>query len=329
MSSDAIEKSHENTQVVLPGNFIAIREQYEKDVAAWRIKVSECRAKGEDEPAKPVLPSNFYAVSSGYNAMIYPLIPYAIRGVVWYQGESDTDEPDKYHKMFSCMVEDWRKRWNDPHLPFVYVQLPAYGIRSDKPTESLWAELREAQFNNRRIPYTYMVATIDICKPCGIKKETDGVMVLPDTNPAHGKFNFVDMHPREKKPVGIRLGNAALNAVYKKPIPYSGPIYDSMAVEGNKIRLNFRYAESGLKTSDGPVKGFQIAGEDKKWYYADAKIENDTVVVWSDKVPAPVAVRYAWASYPVCNLLNNDNLPCAPFRTDNWVHKWSSKNKHV
>ncbi|HEY9775506.1 MAG TPA: sialate O-acetylesterase [Planktothrix sp.] len=326
MGTEALENTHENTQVVLPANFVGIHAQWQKDVAAWEEKVADCRAKGLEEPAKPVLPSDFYAVSSAFNAMINPLIPYTIRGVAWYQGESDTDQPGKYHKMFGCMLDDWRKRWNDPTLPFVYNQLPAFSTLATKPTESMWADLREQQLMCRRIPYTYMVESIDVCAPTGIKKETDGIMVMPDFNPAHGKFNNIDLHPREKKPVGTRLGNAALSAVYKKPIAYTGPIYDSMSIEGNKIRINFRYAEGGLISKDPEVKGFQIAGIDKKWVLADAKIDGETVLVWNAQVQNPVAVRYAWAAYPNVSIFNKAELPAAPFRTDKWIHVWSSKN---
>jgi sialate O-acetylesterase len=302
MSQEAVEASHDTSQVNLPENFIAIREEFDKKVAQWQMDVADARAKGLEEPAKPVLPPDFYAVSSAFYGMINPLIPYSVRGVVWYQGESDTDYPFRWHKMFACMVDDWRMRWHDEKLPFVYVQLPAFAAKSEGPTESLWAELREGQLFARRIPFTYMTCTIDT---------------------AQGKF--ISMHPHEKKEIGKRLANVALAAVYKQPLPYSGPLYDSMEVVGNKIRLTFRFADGGLISKDGPVHGFEIAGTDKKFYTAQAQISGDSVLVWSDKVPVPVAVRYGWASNPNVNLFNKANLPAAPFRTDKWPHHYGKK----
>ena len=308
MSEEAVTASHDTSQVNLPENFIAIREAFDKKVAEWKDLVAEARAKGQEEPAKPVLPPDFFAVSSAFYGMINPLIPYTIKGVCWYQGESDTDYPFRWHKMFACMVDDWRQRWGDPKMPFIYVQLPSYDKKAVDPTESLWAELREGQLEARRVPYAYMSCCIDT---------------------ARGKD--IDMHPREKRMVGMRLGNVALATVYNVSVPYSGPLYDSMEVVGNKIKLKFRFTEGGLTTRDGTglLRGFQIAGVDKRFFNATAEIVGDSVLVSSDKVPYPVAVRYGWAANPDINLCNKASLPAVPFRTDKWVHQWGKKKKNV
>lgn len=302
MSEEAIIESRDNSQVNLPENYIAIRDAFDKKVAEWQLEVAECRAKGKEEPAKPVLPPDFYAVSSAFNAMINPLIPYTMRGVAWYQGESDTDYPFRWKKMFACMVSDWRTRWGDREMPFVYVQLPPYDKRAEKPGESLWAELRDGQLAARTVPYAYMAVTIDTTQD-----------------------DLVDMHPREKKPVGERLAQVALATVYKQPVPYSGPLYDSMQIEGDKIRLKFRYADGGLIARGGPLKGFEIAGVNKQFFPAEAKIDGDSVLVWSEKVTTPAAVRYGWSSNPTVNLFNKANFPASPFRTDKWAHHWGKK----
>jgi sialate O-acetylesterase len=297
MSPQAIEASHDLTQVDPPANFMAIRTEYDKKMEEWRVAVREAREKGLEEPVKPVLPSDFYANSSAFNGMINPLVPFTARGVVWYQGESDYDAPEKWRANFGYMIDDFRKRWHDPTLPFVYVQIPPTGKKLKKPEESHWAQLRESQFLARRIPYAYMTCTVDI-----------------------GRANDITLHPREKKEIGERLEQVALGCVYQKSVPFSGPLYDTMAIEGNKIKIDFRFAEGGLKSSDGAaLTGFTIAGVDKKFVPAEAKISGNSVIVWSKDVALPVAVRYGWAANPDGNLCNRVELPASPFRTDKWL----------
>jgi len=231
--------------------------------------------------------------SSLYNGMIQPLIPYAIRGAIWYQGEANAGRAYQYRKLFPAMIQDWRKAWGQGDFPFLFVQLANYQPRKPEPADSAWAELREAQTMTLSLPKTGMAVIIDI-------GEGDNI------------------HPKNKQDVGKRLALAALAIAYGRDIPYSGPMYDSMKIEGDKVRLTFRHVNGGLVAKGGVLKGFAIAGDDRKFVWADAKIDGDTVVVHSDKVAKPKAVRYAWADNPECNLYNKAGLPASPFRTDDW-----------
>ena len=228
-----------------------------------------------------------------YNSMIAPLINYILKGFVWYQGESNTGKPNEYAKLQPAMINDWRSKWKDGEIPFLFVQLPGFMDYSYLPSQSEWAEFREAQAKSLAVPNTAMAVAIDI-----------------------GEWN--DVHPDRKKPVGDRLALAAEKIAYNENIVYSGPTYQSQTIEGNKIIISFTNVGSGLTTSDGePLAEFAIAGDDKKFVWANAKIEGDKIVVWSDSVPSPKYVRYAWADDPVNpNLINKENLPAAPFRTD-------------
>jgi sialate O-acetylesterase len=225
--------------------------------------------------------------------MIAPLVPYAIKGVIWYQGESNVGRAYQYRKLFPALINSWRRAWGY-EFPFLFVQLANFLERKPEPTESAWAELREAQLLTlKTVPKTGMAVAIDI-----------------------GEAN--DIHPRNKQDVGKRLALAALAIAYGQKIVYSGPIYRSMRIEGNKIRIFFDHVGSGLVAKGEKLTGFAIAGEDRKFVWANAKIEGNTVVVWSEQVPKPVAVRYGWADNPDCNLYNKEGLPASPFRTDDW-----------
>jgi sialate O-acetylesterase len=228
-----------------------------------------------------------------YNGMIAPLTPFPIRGAIWYQGESNSGAAIKYRTVFPALIKDWRAKWNQPEMPFLFVQLANFMARSDQPTESSWAELREAQMMTLALPKTGMAVTIDI-------------------------GDAVDIHPKDKQDVGKRLELAALSQAYGKDVIYSGPIYKSMKIEGDKVRLSFDHLGGGLVAKDGKLVGFAIAGEDRKFVWADAVIDGDTVVVSSPQVASPTAVRYAWADNPACNLYNKAGLPASPFRTDDW-----------
>jgi sialate O-acetylesterase len=231
-----------------------------------------------------------------YNAMIAPLLNYKIKGSTWYQGESNADRPIEYRKLFPAMINDWREKWGEGNFPFLFVQLPNFMEAKSEPSESNWALLREAQLMTLSLPETGMAVTIDI-----------------------GEWN--DIHPVDKLDVGNRLALAAEKIAYgKNNLVYSGPIYKSMKVEGNKIVLTFDHVGSGLMAKgNGKLKYFSIAGKDKRFVWAKAKIENNKVVVWSDKVTNPVAVRYAWADNPAgANLYNKEGLPASPFRTDDF-----------
>ncbi|GAB4041620.1 sialate O-acetylesterase [Spirosoma jeollabukense] len=228
-----------------------------------------------------------------YNAMVAPAINYAIKGFCWYQGESNTGKPQEYEKLQIALINDWRNQWGQGPLPFLYVQLPGFMDYNYQPTESNWAVLREAQRKALSVPNTAMAVAIDL-----------------------GEWN--DIHPDNKKDVGERLALAALKTAYHKNLVSSGPLYQSSAIDGNKIVLSFTNVGSGLIAKDGEVLGeFAIAGADKKFVWARANIEGNNVVVWSDDIPSPQYVRYAWADNPVNpNLYNKEGLPASPFRTD-------------
>jgi sialate O-acetylesterase len=225
-----------------------------------------------------------------FNAMINPIVPYAIRGAIWYQGESivgGANGLNLYGHVMETLVTQWRKLWGEGNFPFYVVELPGQQNVSNNPL------VREQQAKILSLPNT-------------------GMVVVLDTSEAH------NVHPHDKEPLGDRLRKIALANVYGQKIEYSGPVYASMKVEGNAIRVKFTHAQ-GMTAKGGPLKWFQIAGADQQFVDAEATIEGNSVVVKSDKVAAPVAVRYAWANYPLgCNLFNAAGLPAAPFRTDDW-----------
>jgi sialate O-acetylesterase len=238
-----------------------------------------------------------------WNGMIAPLVPFAIRGVIWYQGESNAGRAYQYRTLFPALIGDWRRAWGQGDFPFLFVQLANYGKRREEPGESAWAELREAQSMTCSLSNTFMATAIDI-------GEGD------------------DVHPRNKQEVGRRLALGALKMVYgKKPVD-SGPRYSSLRVEGEKMLLRFTGTGSGLIAKGGkPLRGFAIAGADRKFVWAQAEIQGEEVVIWSKSVSRPVAARYAWADNPECTLYNREGLPALPFRTDDWPGITAGKQK--
>ena len=228
-----------------------------------------------------------------YNAMVAPFIDYNIKGFCWYQGESNAGNPKEYAQLQSAIINDWRNKWKQPTLPFLYVQLPGFMEYNYLPSESNWAVLRDAQLNALSIPYTAMVVAIDL-----------------------GEWN--DIHPDNKKDVGERLALAALKTAYNENIIYSGPLFEAAVIKANKIEISFTNTGSGLITNDGEaLSEFAIAGADKKFVWAKATIEGNKVIVSSDEVTSPMYVRYGWADNPVNpNLYNKEGLPASPFRTD-------------
>ena len=277
----------------------SIENEYQNKLAKWKRRVAKAKAKGRRLPPKPAKPhgrpGDLQMPCGLYNGMIAPLIPYAIKGAIWYQGESNATRAYQYRQLFPAMICHWRQAWAQGDFPFLFVQLTNFQKPCDEPTESIWAELREAQLMTLRLPKTGMAITIDI-------GDAD------------------DIHPKNKQDVGRRLALAAEAIAYHRNVVYSGPIYDSMTVEGNQIRLRFTHLGSGLKAkhSETFLIGFTVAGADRQFVHADAHIDGNTVVVKSDRVSNPVAVRYAWADNPACNLYNKEGLPASPFRTDDW-----------
>lgn len=228
-----------------------------------------------------------------HNAMIAPIVPYMIKGAIWYQGESNAGRAYQYRTLFPLMINDWRTKWGH-NFPFYFVQLANFMQTNEEPSESQWAELREAQMKTLSLKNTGMAVTIDI-----------------------GEAG--DIHPKNKQDVGKRLALLARSKSYDEKVVSMGPLYDSYFIADGAIHISFSPSESKLQAIDGnPLKGFSIAGPDKKFYWAHAVIEGDKVVVSSPKVPFPVAARYAWADNPICNLSNEAGLPASPFRTDDW-----------
>ncbi len=229
-----------------------------------------------------------------YNAMIHPLKNYGIRGAIWYQGESNAGEAYLYRTLFPTMIKNWRADWKQGDFPFFFVQLAPFQAITDKPGPSNWAELREAQLlTAQNLPKTGMAVITDV----GDEK---------------------DIHPKRKQPVGERLALAARAIAYGEKIEYSGPIYESMTVDGANAVLKFTHVGQGLKVEGDKLAGFTIAGEDKVFHNAEANINGDKVVVSSPEVSKPVAVRFGWNQFPVVNLWNKDGLPATPFRTDDF-----------
>jgi sialate O-acetylesterase len=229
-----------------------------------------------------------------YQAMIAPLAPYAFRGAIWYQGESNALKAQDYRTLLPGLIQSWRVAWNQRDMPFLVVQLPNHGSIPEQPGDSAWAELREAQLHTlQTVPHTGLAVTIDIGDP-------------------------KDIHPHRKAEVGERLALWALATTYQQKLVYSGPLYDSMRVEGGAIRIRFTHVGTGLLAKDGSLRGFAIAGADRKFHWATATVDGDSIVVSSPEVAAPVAVRYAWGDSPECNLFNREGLPASPFRTDSW-----------
>lgn len=289
----------------------AAMEKYQNEtLPAWQAKSEAAKTAGATPPRRPQAPpgrDHARYPSNLFNGMITPLIPFAVKGVVWYQGESNANAGGttgtgawQYRHLLPAMITDWRKRWGQGDFPFAWVQLANYKPILEQPADSTWAELRESQTVALSLPNTGMALAID----CG---ETG------------------DIHPKDKQTVGQRLALWALDEVYGRDVVSQGPAYSRMEVEDGRIRLHFDNTGGGLTTLANPnapdpsvLRGFQIAGEDRQWVWADAEIDGETVRVSSAAVEAPVAVRYAWSDNPIANLYNVEGLPALPFRTDDW-----------
>lgn len=282
-------------------------ENYDKALTAHRLRLAEweaeavtSRAAGElvDESTRPKPPEDLHVhphrPGGLFHGMIRPLIPFGIRGAIWYQGESNTPRAFQYRKLFPAMIRDWRQSWGRGDFHFLFVQLANFKARQPEPGESEWAELREAQLMTLGLPNTGMAVTVDI-------GDAD------------------DIHPRNKQDVGRRLALWALASIHGHDVVHSGPTVMAMTRDGEKVRVQFHHVGEGLRTSDsGPVRGFAIAGEDRKFVWAEAELEpaGDTLLVWHEDIPVPMFLRYAWADNPEANLVNSEGLPASPFRSD-------------
>jgi sialate O-acetylesterase len=268
----------------------AAKEKYDQQIADWSQAVAAAKAAGKTPPNRPGAPQgpgHPNTPSGLYNGMIAPLTPFAVRGVIWYQGESNANESHayKYRTLFRTMIEDWRARWGEGDFPFLFVQLANFR------TNGWWPVLRESQTATLSLRNTGMAVAIDI-----------------------GESN--DIHPKNKQDVGKRLAMTALHIAYGEPGEWSGPMYRQISAESNALRVWFTHAEDLQARGGGAPAGFAVAGDNGIFVPAEAKIEGDTVLVSSPQVASPVAVRYAWADDPVCNLINRAGLPASPFRSD-------------
>jgi sialate O-acetylesterase len=282
-----------------------MEKEYQQQLAAWKGQQAAATRQAT-QPADPATtqpssprPRRVWGVDPRlrpeglYNAMLVPLAPYPLAGVVWYQGESNVLRAEQYRVMLPMLIAHWRKIFGRSDLPFGIVQLPQH-INGEIPFDSSWAELRESQLlTYRNTPNTGLAITIDIGEPRNI-------------------------HPFNKQDVGKRLAMWALVDVYGKQGETTGPLFRSYSIAGNSTRIEFDHVGKGLVVGADPLKGFTIAGPDRKFHPADARIEGQSVVVSSPAVANPVAVRYAWEDNPACSLRNGDGLPASPFRTDTW-----------
>jgi len=275
-------------------NYPAARQKYEQDLETWKPAAAQAKAEGRTPPAQPRPPQGpgHQNTPSGlFNAMIAPLTPYAIRGAIWYQGESNASKAHAYayRRLFRTMIEDWRRAWGLGDFPFLFVQLANF------QSSGWWPLLRESQVEALGLRSTGMAVTIDI----GMSK---------------------DIHPTNKQEVGRRLALWARAVAHGESVICSGPLYRQLTAESGRLRVWFDQAVGGLDVrGGGSPRGFEIAGEDGRFVAADARLEGETVVVSSAEVKRPVAVRYAWTDDPVpANLMNKAGLPASPFRTGAW-----------
>ena len=280
-----------------------VRVQYDEAIKQWREEADKAKAAGAVPRPSPPVPDalrEYRVASSIYNGMIEPLIPFSIRGALWYQGESNEARAQQYGMLLPVMIKSWRERWGEGDFPFGIVQLPNYREAKAEPADEPWSHVREAQRRTAAsVPHTGLIVTIDI-----------------------GEAR--DIHPKNKLDVGKRMARWALADVYKQKIVKSGPVFQKAEIKDSKIVVTFSEVGSGLKlrsgaTSTGPEE-FAIAGADHKWYWAEAKVVGrNRVEVWSPQVSQPLAVRYAFNNNPKNpNLTNDTGIPAGPFRTDNW-----------
>ncbi len=265
---------------------LALRE---RELDKWQKDVAQAKAEGKRPPDKPWAPNqdNCWMPGGLYNAMIAPFTPYAIRGVIWYQGESNAS-PERagiYARLFQTMIRDWRKAWGEGDFPFLFVQIANFTAGHN----SEWPEVREAQLETLSLANTGMAVTIDIGNP-------------------------TDIHPKDKKDVGLRLALAARAVAYGEKLEFSGPLFRQATTEGGSLRVWFDHA-GNMTSKSAKIGGFEIAGSDHKFQPAEARIEGSSVVVSNAEIPSPKFVRYGWSDNPECSLFNGQGLPASPFRS--------------
>lgn len=269
--------------------------RYPADLDAWQKAQAHATATKTENPLPwprpPATDESSERPGNLFNGMIAPLQPFALRGFLWYQGESNVERPNEYEELFPAMIRAWRSNWGDDTLPFYFVQIPNFADRN--PQGRQWARLREAQTKALELPRTAMAVTIDIGDPD-------------------------DLHPRTKMEVGRRLALIAKTEIHDLPGDTSGPMFVGATRENGAMRVRFTHAATGLIAQQRPVQALELAGADKVFHPASGRIERDTLIVTSPQVPAPIAVRYAWTNAPAANLYNGAGLPAEPFRSDDW-----------
>lgn len=278
--------------------YAALRDEFLEKMTQWKLKSQQGEASAE--PA-PVPPKNLYEPNSAskglpacsvFNSFVAPIAGYTVKGILWYQGESNVGEAAKYQLYFPALIREYRKLWGQETMPFCFVQLGPASKPDAVPSESGIAALREAQAKACLVPGAQMAIAIDAANP-----ET------------------MDWHFTDKRLIADRLARIVLATQYNKPVQYKAPIFDSQTIDGKEIRVFFRNADRGLAVKGNEIKGFAIAGPDRKFVWAKAEIEGGSVKVWNDTIPHPAMVRYAWANHPLCNLYGADGMPVAPFRS--------------
>ncbi len=285
-SLEQIVLNHKSTYPRVLERYKTALENHNKAAETARVE----NKKAPNRPQNPDNNPNRPAVL--FNGMISPLLHFPIKGAIWYQGESNAGQAYLYRTLFPVMIRSWRKAWGQPDLPFYFVQLAPFMAIVKEPQESNWAELREAQLlTSQSVPNTGMAVITDV----GDEK---------------------DIHPRQKAPVGERLALFALKNQYGKSVQASGPEFKSLKIEGNQAILEFSQVGLGLERKGETLQGFTLAGKDRKFVHAQATLKGNRVIVTSDDIKDPVAVRFGWANFPVVNLWNKDGLPASPFRTD-------------
>ncbi len=276
--------------------FPAALEDYKQKLGEWEKAAEEAEANGKIAVAAPNAPrdprSHSWRASGLWNAMMAPLTPYAIAGVIWYQGESNAEFAYQYRKVFATMIQQWRSSWGEGDFPFLFVQLASFAPGAKSP--DAWPTLRESQAKTLALPKTGMAVAIDI-------------------------GDSYDIHPKNKQEVGRRLALSAEGIAYGRKIEYMGPTFKSLRADKGTLRLQFTHVAGGLVVRGQSLMGFEIAGQDQQFFPAEAKIEGNEVVLSSSRVAKPVAARYAWANDPKCNLYNKVGLPAPPFRSDDWT----------
>jgi sialate O-acetylesterase len=308
MRQQVLEANPEYKKSILDQYGVDLKK-YQDDLAKFEKDQEELKKQGQTSDKKAPQKPNWKPAEL-YNGMIAPLLPYSIKGAIWYQGESNAGRAYQYRSLFADMIRNWRQDWRQGDFTFLAVQLAPWDRNKKRsleeitatPGDSDWAELREAQ----------VLATQTLPKV--------GMAVITDVGDKD------DIHPTHKKPVGERLALAARGIAYGEKTMYSGPTYKSMKINGDKVLLAFDHIGRGLEAREGELKGFSIAGADQKFVWAKAEIRGNKVVVSSPQISKPVAVRYGWADYPVVNLWNKDGLPASPFRTDNFPMVTRPKN---